>query len=178
MRQLFIILLIIPFTLQQTTKLNGIEEIINSVIQSNIDLKEGKYVVFNELKDIDTLGLLSTIKAYNLNYEISNGCFLSAIDLELIDNNKLQEYNAMADTINKSIIDPFELKNKYRLIHEHLNKEYCEFTKPIFSQDKKIALIEFNVISGYLFGSHSETLIMRKIGKRWKVEDVLRFTED
>ncbi len=176
---IFIFLTIIAFSQNGNVSLTETESLIQAIIESNVDLKTGDYVVYNKLVDIDTLNLAYIIKRYGLVEKVSPGDLtLNHICLQLINDKEINHFKMLADSLNKDNADPFERKNGNRLIKEHLNKEYCEFSKPLYSKDRKYVLIRFKVDSGFMFGSFSRTYLMKKKNGKWIEDTLLKMTED
>lgn len=176
---IFLFFTTIAFSQNGNVSLTETESLIQSVIVSNIDLKTGDYLVYNKLVDLDTgdfeliikkLGLVENVPFENLT--------LNHISLQLINDNDLNYFKMLADSLNKDKTDPFERITGSQLIKEQLKKEYCEFSKPLYSKDGKYALIRFNVDSGFMFGSFSRTYLMKKKSGKWIEDTLLQMTED
>ena len=155
------------------------EKLILEIIHLNVDLKEKDYVVYNQLVDLDTSDFTSTIKEYDLNSVTpSDELILKNIDLQVITEKEIQMYERMADSINQTLSEPLEFKNKFSLISENLNKDYVEFSKPLFSIDRKYALVKFEVFNGFMFGSFSVAYLMKKENDQWIEKDIFLMTID
>ena len=180
---LFLFITTAAFSQSDNVTLTDTESLIQTIIESNVDLKTGDYVVYNKLVDIYTLNLDDIIKRYGLVEKVSpENLTLNHICLQLINDKELNRFKMLADSFNKDKkdeADPFARKNKSLLIKEHLNKAYCEFSKPLYSKDSKYVLIKFKVDSGFMFGSFSRTYLMKKKKGKW-IEDTtfLQMTED
>lgn len=155
------------------------EKLIQEIIHLNVDLKEKDYVVYNQLVDLDTSDFTSTIKEYDL-YSVtpSDELILKNIDLQVITEKEIQMYERMADSINQTLSEPLEFKNKFLLISENLNKDYVEFSKPLYSIDRKYALVKFEVFTGSMFGSFSVAYLMKKENDQWIEKDIFLMTID
>jgi len=185
MKLYIITTLIICFAFQQKEdkNLSETEKIILSVIELNVDLKTKEYIIYNRLVEDSYANLKSSISFYNLSKKdtlsrITHCC------LQLINDNEINKFKLMADSINRTIEYPPEEelligeKNEYLLIKEKTGKKFCEFSKPLFSKDRKYALIKFNVISGFMFGSFSRTYLMEKRNGVWIENSTLELTDD
>lgn len=176
---IFIFLTTIAFSQNGNVSLTETESLIQAIIESNVDLKTGDYVVYNKLVDIDTLNLDYIIKRHGLFEKVSpEDLTLNHICLQLINDKEINHFKMLADSLDKDNAHPFERKNGNRLIKEHLNKEYCEFSKPLYSKDGKYVLIRFKVDSGFMFGSFSRTYLMKKKNGKWIEDTLLQMTED
>jgi hypothetical protein len=176
---IFIFLTTIAFSQNSNVHLTETERLVQAIIESNVDLKTGEYVVYNKLVDTDTLHLGDVIIRYGLVDKVSpENLTLNHSCLQLINDKELSHFKMLADSLNKDITDPLERKNGSQLIKEHLQKEYCEFSKPLYSKDGKYVLISFKVDSGFMIGSFSRTYLMKKINGKWIKDALLQVKED
>lgn len=155
------------------------ERLIQTIIELNVHLKTGDYVASDRLVDVDKSGFESSINKYGLvNNSPLTDLTLKHCQLQLINDNEIGCFKALADSFNQNITDPIERKNKYQLIENHFHKKYCEFSIPLYSKNGKHALIEYNVFSGFMYGSFSGTYLMKMINGKWVVDGIIRMTED
>ena len=128
--------------------------------------------------DINKSDLDHFIKKYRLFKNLTSTYYIHKISLQLINDDELNHFNTLADSINKSITNPFKRKNKYRLVFERTHKDYCQFSKPIFSENGRYALIEFDVESGFMYGSFSGTYLFKKKKGKWIENSHIRGSND
>ena len=173
---IFILFTTIAFSQNSNVSLTETESLIQAIIESDESLKTGDYVVFNELIDIDTVYSGYAIKKFDLKKKSpASELILNHINMQLITKNKLDCFKILADSLNRSITNAFEKINVYRLIGEQFHKKYCEFSKPLYSNDSRYALVKFQVQSG--FGLFSLTYLMKKKKGKWIEDSVLQGTD-
>jgi len=182
MKQIILLLVLIPIsTFPQGFKdvKNNCEDVIKAVVETNVDLKSGEYVVYYKLVDLPNSYLDNWMNEYNLNNNIQCAdTIIYNIGLQLIDDFTLKYYKDIADSLNRNIIDPFEETNKFQIIHDKTIKEYCEFSRPYFTNNGNYALIRFEVNSGFPIGSFARTYLMKIENGKWIVESIIEITED
>ena len=176
---LLLFLMLTAFQQNETVSFSETEKIIQIIIEGNVDLKTGEYIVYNRLVDISHPNLDSWINEYGLSIS-KTACdsIIKHCSLQLLNDTEIEAFKVVVDSINKNLTHSFEKENKYSLIKEKTGKEYCEFSKPLYSKKGKYALIRFDVISGFMYGSFSRIYLMEKVNGQWTENSILEITED
>lgn len=167
------------FTQKLDAVQNETEKLIQSVIETDVNLKTGHYIVYEKLEDLQIEDLKYWANKYNfIENRFTSDTIINKINLKIISRETLNCYKKMADSLNHLKHEPFEMIDEYRLVSDKTGKTFCEFSKPFFSKNGNFALVKFEVYSGFLYGSFSYTLIMKKEKLKWIPEEIVSVSSD
>ncbi|MGE5428283.1 MAG: hypothetical protein ACM3O8_10340 [Methylococcaceae bacterium] len=147
-----------------------------------LSLKDSSFVISPLVKESikpSWIDIPKMVKKYGfIESQLKN----STTNTTLINNNKyfkvispdsIIKFRRFESTLiidSKIILDPY-----YYFIEKTYHKKcICEFSKTIFSKDKTYAITDYTINCGMDDG-RGETVLMKKIGLKWIVIDVLGF---
>lgn len=142
------------------------ESVIQSIIDSNVDLRSGNYIIYYKLTNNTDPYYDYYIKKHHL-YHKSSDSLTHRISLPLLNDKQMSRIETIVDSLNIGKTSYWDKTNKYRMVYKMLNKEYCQFLNPIFSKNGKIAIVKYESFSGNPIGSSSNSYLMKKKKGKW-----------
>ncbi len=161
------------------------DDLVNTII--HVDELYNDAIIANFFLDIeDTIGLSETFERYKLvdNCKVKRIRFQS--EAIWLDKESFKSLQYLCDKINSQCSSFFTDSDGlieqgcsvYFLIWKIYGKDFCVFSRPVYSEDKKFALIKYNVLSGTIYGNSSMTYLFENVAGQWVKKETVAFEHD
>ncbi|SDK20302.1 hypothetical protein SAMN05421823_102131 [Catalinimonas alkaloidigena] len=92
------------------------EQLVQSVMEAE-RTRDNEYIVFDQLVAFDTSEVVNIIKQFGITHDThAEKIMLTHIGYPLVTKQELENFKAIADSLNERITEPLEKKDAYQLI--------------------------------------------------------------
>jgi hypothetical protein len=159
------------------------EKVVEAIIEIDKDLSESTIIVCEKFMDYSDSARIQSVSAEfgELMSEDIKYIQFGNIKARLLSKSGLIKLGKIAEKLNEvsnSKEDNFPLTS-YQLVNDIFDLDLCTFSKPLFTKDKRISLVQYSVITGNPLGlgDFSSTYLMEKNDGKWTLKDILQFEE-